>query len=92
MEYPNQSPRMEHNHTPGDLPTCSPCEQNTSQGWGLSTHPLAMVYAPYQSFQNLYDIETALSHGTLFSELDLPILTANGPGGQSCGCVQNRRN
>lgn len=33
---------------------------------------LAMVYSPKQEFCNLYDEDTALFMGTLFSELNLP--------------------
>ena len=33
---------------------------------------LAMMYVPYQRFENLYDEEKALDRGTLFAELDLP--------------------
>ncbi len=39
---------------------------------------LAMVYAPCQKFHRLYAPEAALSRGTLFEELDKPILTAGG--------------
>ena len=42
--------------------------------WGLEGYPLAMVYAPLQKFDNLYDKEKALKQGTLFSELDLPFM------------------
>lgn len=53
--------------------------------WCLYGHPLAMVYAPCQAFKELYDPEVALSRGTLFSELDLPLEVAGGRGGcQSC--------
>lgn len=39
----------------------------------LCAYPcLATVYAPYQSFADLYDIETALRRGTAFAALDLP--------------------
>ena len=38
----------------------------------LSGYPLAMVYAPDQEFDALYDGEEALARGTLFRELDLP--------------------
>ena len=41
-------------------------------GWGLSSYPLAMVYAPLQKFHELYEPDVALERGTLFSELDLP--------------------
>lgn len=33
---------------------------------------LAMMYVPFQRFENLYDEEKALTRGTLFAELDLP--------------------
>lgn len=53
--------------------------QNAAHTWGLKNHPLAMVYSPLQGFCSLYDEDTALSRGTLFSELDLPFE------GQRCG-------
>lgn len=33
---------------------------------------LAMVYSPYQEWQNIYSGEKALETGTLFAELDKP--------------------
>ena len=42
--------------------------------WGLRSYPLASVYAPLQEFRELYDRPTALKHGTLFAELNLPFL------------------
>lgn len=33
---------------------------------------LAMMYVPFQRFENLYDPEKALERGTLFAELDMP--------------------
>lgn len=44
-----------------------------------SHRSLAMVYSPIQRFSALYDEETALARGTLFSELDLPFY------GKTCG-------
>ncbi len=38
----------------------------------LSGSPLAMVYAPDQIWQDLYEDEEALGNGTLFRELDFP--------------------
>lgn len=38
----------------------------------LDTYPLAMVYAPVQGFENLYDCEQWLEKGTLFKDLDFP--------------------
>ena len=49
---------------------CAPCGEDS---WGLNDYPLAMVYAPCQAFRNLYDTDTALTQGTLFSELYLPL-------------------
>ncbi|MBR5322325.1 MAG: spore coat associated protein CotJA [Clostridia bacterium] len=33
---------------------------------------LAMVYSPYQEWQNIYNGEKALENGTLFAELNKP--------------------
>ena len=53
-------------------------ERNSSctgkHSWGLENHPLAMVYSPLQSFDNLFDMDTALNKGTMFCELDLPFM------------------
>ncbi len=51
---------------------------NTNGGsWALRGYPLASVYAPYQEFKGVYDRETALKQGTIFSELDLPFVGAS---------------
>ncbi len=52
----------------------------SSLGWGLYEYPLAMAYAPYQIWRNIYKEDTALSRGTMFSELDLPFE------GSDCNC------
>ena len=59
------------NHTANKTP-CNPEGQDRGNGWGLYEYPLAMVYAPYQTFRNVYKCHEALSKGTLFSELYLP--------------------
>ena len=38
----------------------------------IPAYSLAMVYAPRQSFSNIYDDRSALSAGTLYKELNLP--------------------
>ncbi len=43
----------------------------------INSFPLVMAYVPMQSFRNLYDPESALCHGTVFRELDLPFYGAN---------------
>ncbi len=40
----------------------------------LCSSPLAIVSSPYQCWQNLYTPCEALSAGTLFRELDLPLV------------------
>ena len=44
--------------------------------------PLAMVYAPVQRFDNLYDPEEGLGAGTIFRDLDFPFYPT---GCASCG-------
>ena len=48
------------------------CASGRCGGWGLEGKPLAMVYSPCQAWRGAYAPDTALSRGTLFSELDLP--------------------
>ena len=44
--------------------------------------PIAMVYCEEQEWRKLFDIEIGLSKGTVFEELDLPLLATNcGKGG-----------
>lgn len=59
--------------------------------WGLPEHPLAMVYAPCQIFRALYDTDTALMRGTLFTELDLPLGGEAGFGTMGGSCRMERR-
>ena len=60
--------------------------------WGLCEYPLAMVYAPCQMFRGLHDPATALSRGTLFTELDLPLGREGcGTVALSCVCGRERR-
>lgn len=37
---------------------------------------LAMMYVPFQRFENLYEPEKALERGTLFADLDMPFYGA----------------
>ena len=39
---------------------------------GVSGRPLAMVYAPVQAWQDLYEPHAGWGRGTIFRELDLP--------------------
>ena len=42
------------------------------EGDPLKGRPLAMVYAPPQAFDGLYEPEEGLSRGTVFTALDMP--------------------
>lgn len=55
-----------------DLPPPQTAAGGCCGTFGRTHFPLAMVYTPVQSFDNLYDTKTALQKGTLFKELDLP--------------------
>lgn len=46
---------------------------------------LAMVYAPKQDFQMIYDPEIALINGTIFEELNMPFNRASCRGKSSRG-------
>lgn len=43
-----------------------------------SETPLAMAYVPYQTFEKVYESDTALCRGTLFPELDFPLESEGG--------------
>ena len=61
------------------------CDMPQKAQWGLENYPLASVYAPLQSFCELYELETALEKGTLFKQLDLPFWGSERPmKGGSC--------
>ena len=53
-------------------PTCRGGAADGDSKWGLESFPLASVYAPLQVFEDIYDLDTALDRGTIFSALDLP--------------------
>ncbi len=39
----------------------------------MPEHPMyAFAYVPYQKFENLYQDNEALWHGTIFKDLDIP--------------------
>ena len=39
---------------------------------------LAMAYVPWQTWRDIYEVEKALCHGTIFCELDKPFLGRGG--------------
>ena len=56
------------------------CDNHTGSG-----RPIAMVYCEWQDWRRLYDVEIGLSNGTIFEELNLPLLKTGCTGGQK-GC------
>ena len=53
--------------------------------YGVKGRPVGSVYAPVQNFDDLYDLGKALSRGTIFADLDLPLVVAgNGRGCNGC--------
>ena len=69
---------------------CAP-ERPSNRYEGCEFPSLAMVYAPYQRWHNIYDMDTALVCGTLFKELNKPFergrgdCTGTGRGGKCNG-------
>jgi len=99
-----RAPRMERPTTDGAESGCG-CEERPDRtpcacvegcgdgSWGLVGYPLAMVYAPCQGYHALYDPATALTRGTLFTELDLPLGGMDGGAfvTEGCSCRAERR-
>lgn len=53
--------------------------------WSMDNFALAMAYVPMQHFKNVYELDEALSVGTIFPELNKPFMGFNGwKGGRSC--------
>lgn len=52
----------------------SRCTCRQQEETAPSERSLAMVYAEKQKFRNIYDTRSAIGHGTIFKELDLPFL------------------
>ena len=54
------------------VPVMNATPQKPANPTCLTGYPLAMVYAPEQAFENLYDCELWLEKGTIFADLDFP--------------------
>ena len=46
----------------------------SEHSWGLRGYPLASVYSPLQDWVEMYDLDTAFKHGTIFKQLDFPFM------------------
>ncbi len=80
-----EAPSPDHDHGCGDYGHDHGCSDHSGRHtWGLENYPLASVYAPLQTFHALYDKDTALKAGTIFSELDLPFMGKSVKKGGMC--------
>ncbi len=81
--------RMPHRHADNDC-GCGEKAQTetrcTGTPWGVYDRPIAIVYAPVQAFDRIYDLDTALMKGTVFEELDLPFVCGDYKKGTGGGC------
>ena len=77
-------PRVSESPAPQWEQSHDHCSCTMGTKWGLHDYPLASVFAPLQEFRNLYDRDTALKHGTIFSELHLPFMGESVKGGGCC--------
>ena len=77
--------------TVGQEPPCNPARAEKTvpapSRWGVNDRPVGSVYAPVQEFTGIYDKCRALTRGTIFAELDLPLTAAKG----GCGCGEGGR-
>lgn len=85
-DIPNVDDRIGRRLCDGTLPDSDDMNGcgRSEGGWGLHSHPLAMVYSPLQEFREIYAPDVALSRGTMFAELDLPFEGGNGKRGGCC--------
>ena len=61
------------------------CGESSASAMGLRGYPLASVYSPLQNFEDIYDLETGLTRGTIFQRLDLPFICDGMSGGVARG-------
>lgn len=66
---------MPGNGRSGDsCPSCGSARMSRCMEDPLSDMAVAMAYVPWQVWGDLYDLDKALSVGTIFEELDKPFL------------------
>lgn len=72
------------NQNDGEGGSASNCPYGNGLAYGVTDKPLAIVYSPIQEWRMLYDREVGLSKGTLFEELDLPLMVKQNDEGGCC--------
>ena len=65
VEPRNENPRPEH-------PENGCCDNGCGKDNCLASYSLAMAYTPDQKWQNLYNDDDSMIHGTMFAELYKP--------------------
>lgn len=68
--YPDSITNTEPTRRQGENTAMQKCDAHAA--FGRCTFPHAMVYTPMQTFDNIYDPESALHAGTIFHDLNLP--------------------
>lgn len=87
-KYENYSCKNSTADFPDSVSKC--CEKRKFTNFKLNGVPLAMLYSPYQGFEDLYDIDEAFNNGTLFKNLDLPFYMSSCRGINNEICENNR--
>lgn len=61
--------------------TCSadePVETPCNQRFGIEGRTVAALYIPIQAYEDVYDLQTGLTRGTIFASLDKPFFGGKG--------------
>ena len=79
MPQPPQEPMPPQEPAPSPCPPCL-CDENCScqPQPPQQTMRVGMAYVPWQRWQNPYEYEEGLKAGTIFPDLNLPFLGAQG--------------
>ncbi|WP_235839217.1 spore coat associated protein CotJA [Clostridium sp. Marseille-P2415] len=63
-------PEMPMGFAPAKCPRTAPSASYEN----IDKFPVAMAYVPWQRWQQVYPVETALGRGTIFPDLDKPFI------------------
>ena len=86
IDFRSERQEQAHSCRCNEEHTCEQPERDFFKLPHLSGYPLAMVYSPFQEFEDIYDCDVALTRGTIFKKLDFPFY------GSSCDCARQDRN
>lgn len=79
MKYPDMPPchmrpEMPMGMAPGMTGGCRPAPAECKGVESIDRYPVAMAYVPWQRWQELYSVDTAIEMGTIFPDLFKPFL------------------